>query len=317
MLDSHGRVINYLRISLTDRCNLRCIYCMPEEGLETSRHEDTMSIEEVLQVVKVCASLGINKIRYTGGEPLILGEIDRLIYETSRINGIDDISITSNGILLEDMARDLKAAGLNRVNISLDTLKADRFRAITRLGDIKKVLRAITRCIDAGLSPVKINTVVIRGINDDEVPDMAMLAKDLPVSVRFIELMPIGEGSRLYEQGMITSDEVKSLLPPLTFLREEGTARVYRIQGSKGSIGFISPMSCKFCSMCNRIRMTAEGTIKPCLHSDSEINIRNYLDNEIKLSNAIKYAVYSKPAEHHLDEDKKSKTHRAMYQIGG
>lgn len=317
MLDSYGRAINYLRVSLTDRCNLRCIYCMPKEGIEKKSHNDIMRFEEVLQAVKVCAALGINKIRYTGGEPLILKGIDGLIYKTSRINGIDDISITTNGMLLEDMAKELKAAGLKRVNISLDTLKAGRFRSITRGGDIRKVLGAINRCLEVGLTPVKINAVIIRGINDDEVMDLAMLTKDMPVSVRFIELMPIGEGLKLYEQGMISSDEIMSLLPTLIPVKHDGTARIYRLQGSLGTLGFISPVSCKFCHSCNRIRMTSEGSIKPCLHSDSEINIRKYLGNEMMLSSVIKDAIYNKPAEHHLNEDKKSETHRMMYQIGG
>lgn len=317
MLDSHGRAINYLRVSLTDRCNLRCIYCMPEKGIEKRAHEDIMRFEEVLKVVKACANLGINKIRYTGGEPLILKGIDELIYNTSKTDGINDISITTNGMLLEDMAKDLKAAGLKRVNISLDTLKAGRFKAITRGGDIKKVLGAITKCIEVGLTPVKINTVVIKGINDDEVSEIAMLTKDMPISVRFIELMPIGEGFKLYKQGEINSEEVMSLLPPLIPVKEEGTAKLYKLQGSKGTVGFISPLSCKFCPSCNKIRMTAGGTIKPCLHSDKEISIREYLNNEMMLESAIRDAIYNKPAEHHLEDGKKSETHRMMYQIGG
>jgi molybdenum cofactor biosynthesis protein A, bacterial len=318
MLDSHGRIINYLRVSLTDRCNLRCIYCMPEGGIEKKSHEDIMRFEEILEVVKVCASLGIKKVRYTGGEPLILRGIERLIHETSLIPGIEDISITTNGMLLGDMAGDLKKAGLKRVNISLDTLKADKFKRITRGGDINKVFSAIERCIETGLSPVKINTVVIRGINDDEIPELIGLTKRMPVHVRFIELMPIGEGTKLYEYGMISSDEIIEMIPGLIQTDDgSNTARVFRLKDSMGTVGFISPLSCKFCGSCNRIRMTASGTIKPCLHSDNEISIKEYLNNEIMLTSALRDIIYNKPAEHHLDVDKKSMSHRMMYQIGG
>lgn len=319
MLDSRGRNIDYLRVSLTDRCNLRCVYCMPEEGIEKKRHEDILRFEEVFNIVKACASLGIRKIRYTGGEPLILKGIDELIYKTSRIPSINDISITTNGILLYEMADDLKKAGLKRVNISLDTMKADKFSSITRGGDIKKVFAAIDKCLEIGLSPVKINVVLMKGINDMEVKDFINLTKDMPIDVRFIELMPIGEGEKLYKQCAMTSEEViekfDSLIPVKT--GKSSTAVEYRLNGSKGTVGFISPLSCKFCQNCNRIRLTSVGTIKPCLHSENEINIKGYIDNEVKLIEVLKNAIYNKPAEHHLDVDNKSESQRMMYQIGG
>jgi GTP 3',8-cyclase len=221
-------------------------------------------------------------------------------------------------MLLYDMADDLKKAGLKRVNISLDTLNGEKFELITRGGDINKVLSAIDKCIKIGLTPVKINTVLIRGINDDEVEDFVHLTKDLPVNVRFIELMPIGEGSKLYDKGKISTDEILESLTGLYPIKDKSkTARVYKLEKSKGTVGFISPLSCKFCSSCNRIRLTASGTIKQCLHSASEISIKEYIDNEVLLKSVLKSAIHSKPMEHHLEIDGISKSAKMMYQIGG
>lgn len=319
MQDSHGRNIDYLRVSLTDRCNLRCIYCMPEEGVDKKHHADIMRFEEVIKVVKVCSTLGIRKVRYTGGEPLILKGIEELIYNTSKLQGIDDISITTNGVLLYDAADSLKKAGLNRVNISLDTMKEDKYRMVTRGGDIKKIFSAIEKCISLGLNPVKINAVLIKGINDNEIEDFINLTREMPVHVRFIELMPIGEGVKLYEYGAISSEEIIDNLVGLIPVKTDrsSTARVFKVKDSKGTIGFISPMSCKFCSECNRLRLTSSGTIKPCLHSESETSIREYIENEVALTAAIKNIIFNKPAEHHLEIDKESKSQKMMYQIGG
>jgi cyclic pyranopterin phosphate synthase len=318
MHDRYGRNIDYLRVSLTDRCNLRCIYCMPEEGVVKKSHEDIMRFEEMLKVIKVCASLGIRKVRFTGGEPLVVRDIERLIYETAAIPSIDDISMTTNGILLYDMAPVLKKAGLGRVNISLDTLDKDKFKSITRGGDIGKVLSAINRSLEIGLNPVKINNVVMRGINDDEIDDFINLTRELPVQVRFIELMPIGEGSKLYESGMMSSDEIIESHSELHPVKDGSrTARVFKLKDAKGTIGFISPLSCKFCADCNRIRLTAGGTIKPCLHSEREFSIRQYADNEVLLASMLKSIIHDKPLEHHLETDKVSKSARMMYQIGG
>lgn len=319
MLDRFGRNIDYLRVSLTDRCNLRCVYCMPEQGVEKICHEDILRFEEVLKVVSVFSKLGIKKVRYTGGEPLILKDIEKIIYETSRLSGIEDISVTTNGILLADMVCSLKEAGLKRVNISLDTLKEDRYSRITRGGNIKKVFDAIERCIAYGITPVKINVVVIKGINDDELGDFIKLTKDMPIEVRFIELMPIGEGRRYFQEGHMSSEEILSIhqgLIPVP-INEHKTAELYKLKNAKGTVGFISPVSCKFCSSCNKIRLTAVGTIKPCLHSSEEISIREYVDNEIGLMYAIKRAIYGKPAEHHMDDEGVSRSKRDMYQIGG
>lgn len=319
MRDKQGRNINYLRVSVTDRCNLRCIYCMPEAGIESLEHDDIMRFEDILKIVKASASLGIKKVRYTGGEPLVMKEIDKLIYETSKIKGIEDIAITTNGILLADMAEDLKKAGLKRVNISLDTLDKDKFKMITRIGNLDKVLESIHKCLKLGIKPIKINTVLMKGINDTEFEDFLNLARELPVEVRFIELMPIGESIKLYEDSKVNFEEIirkHSELIPIENKRGT-TAQLYKIQGSKGKIGFISPISCKFCADCNKIRLTSIGTIKPCLHSKEEVNLREYLSSDELLMTKLKSAIFNKPLEHHLEEERTSRTEKMMYQIGG
>ena len=319
MRDSYGRNINYLRVSVTDRCNLRCIYCMPEQGIKSLSHDDILRFEDTLKIVKVAATLGINKIRYTGGEPLVMKDIDKLIYETSKLSGIDDIAITTNGILLSDMAEDLKKAGLKRVNISLDTLNKDKFRSITRIGNLDKVMESIDKCLTLGLKPVKINTVLMKGINDTEFTDFLNLIRELPVEIRFIELMPIGEGVKMYEKNKLSFMEMLKLHPELTQIETEksSTAQLYKLEGAKGKIGFISPVSCKFCSDCNKIRLTSTGTIKPCLHSEEEINLRKYLNNEEMLTTILKSAIFNKPLEHHLKEESTSRSIKVMSQIGG
>jgi len=319
MRDSHGREINYLRVSVTDRCNLRCKYCMPEQGIISKQHDDILRFEEILKIVKAAVNLGIKKIRYTGGEPLVMKDVDKLIYETSKLSGIDDISITTNGILLSDMASDLKKAGLNRVNISLDTLDSEKFRSITRIGNLDKVLESIDKCLSLGLKPVKINTVLMRGFNDTEFDDFLDLTRKLPIEIRFIELMPIGEGIKLYEKNKISFKEMLDRHPELNHIEtpKSSTAQLYKLEGAKGKIGFISPVSCKFCENCNKIRLTSIGTIKQCLHSKEEINLRPYLNNEELLTNTIKQAIFDKPLEHHLEEEKISRSEKMMYQIGG
>ena len=319
MQDRLGRNIEYLRISITDRCNLRCVYCMPEEGIKKLDRERILSFEEIIKIVKACASLGIKKIRYTGGEPLIIKGIENLIHQTSIIPGIEDIAITTNGILLYDMAEDLKRAGLKRVNISLDTLNEDKYRKITRGGDLKKVLMAIEKCIEIGMTPVKLNVVLIRGLNDDEVMDLMNLTMNMPVEVRFIELMPIGEGVKYYDEGKMSSEEIINSYPSLIPVESDlhSTATLYKLKNAKGNIGFITPLSCKFCDNCNRIRLTSTGTIKPCLHSREEVDIRKYVENEAMLIEVLKSAILSKPEEHHLNSENISRSEKDMYQIGG
>ncbi|MDW5298959.1 MAG: GTP 3',8-cyclase MoaA [Sedimentibacter sp.] len=318
MYDKKGRNIDYLRVSLTDRCNLRCIYCMPEDGIDKMCHEDILRFEQVEKIIAASTTLGIKKIRFTGGEPLILKGLDELIAHTASIPLINDISITTNGILLADMAKDLNKAGLKRVNISLDSLKADKFHAITRLGDVNKVFSAIDKCLSLGMVPIKINIVLMKGINDDEIGDFIKLTKYMPIQVRFIELMPIGEGIKYFDKCAMKVEEILERFPELVQIEDESrVASVYKMPGFKGSIGLISPISCKFCSKCNRIRLTSVGTIKPCLHSSEEIDLMPYLDDEQKLIDVIKSAVFNKPAEHHLETERKSDTKRMMYQIGG
>ncbi len=318
MRDKTGRNIDYLRVSLTDRCNLRCIYCMPENGIPKVKHEDVLRFEELKKIIGTCASLGIKKVRFTGGEPLILKGIENLIAYTKSFEKINDISITTNGLLLEDMAFDLKKAGLNRVNISLDTLKKDRYKAITRGGDLDKVFNAVDKCFSLGLTPIKINVVLMKGINDDEVEDFINLTRKSPMNVRFIELMPIGEGLKYYEKCSMSVEEIILKYPELYPVEEKSNvASVYKAKGAIGTVGFISPMSCKFCSSCNRLRLTSTGTLKPCLHSDEEINLKPFVNDDRALLHLIKNTIYNKPEEHHMDVDKKSSTHRMMFQIGG
>lgn len=319
MIDKQGRNINYLRVSVTDRCNLRCVYCMPEEGIDSLQHEDILRFEDILKIVKAAASLGINKVRYTGGEPLVMKDIDKLIYETSKLSGIEDVAITTNGILLADMGENLKKAGLKRVNISLDTLDEDKFKNITRIGDLDKVMKSIEKCLALGIKPVKINTVLMKGINDTEFIDFLNLTKEMPIEIRFIELMPIGESIKLYEESKVNFSEILNQHPELIPIEtpRNSTAQLYKLQGAKGKVGFISPISCKFCGDCNRIRLTSIGTIKPCLHSKEEINIREYLNSEELLISKLKSTIFNKPHEHHLEEENISRSSKMMYQIGG
>lgn len=319
MLDSHGRKIDYLRISLTDKCNLRCIYCMPNSNKSIYKCKDTMNIEEIINIVKASAKLGIEKVRYTGGEPLIFNGIEELIYRTSKIQGIRDISITTNGILLPDMLINLKKAGLKRFNISLDTLKNDRYKKITNGGNIDKVILAINKALKLGFNSVKINVVVLKGINDDEIGDFINLTKALPIEVRFIELMPIGEGIQYYKKMFMPCSEILEIFPELIPIKSENTstAELYRVENGKGRVGFIRPLSCKFCSNCNKIRITSEGRIKPCLHSKEEIDIRKNLEDNISIESCLKQAILNKPLEHKLELSKKSETNRMMFQIGG
>lgn len=319
MLDKNGREINYIRVSITDRCNLRCIYCMPKEGIAKKDHQDILRFEDINKILKASAFLGINKVRFTGGEPLIVKDIEKLIYDTGQIQGIRDIAITTNGILLNSMVADLKKAGLSRVNISLDSLKEEKFRKITRGGNILDVLKAVEKCISLGITPVKINIVLIKGINDDEISDFIVLTKSLPVNIRFIELMPIGEGERYYKKGFISSEEVVDMFPELIPMssKKSDTAKLYKLPGAQGTVGFISPLSHKFCSGCNRIRLTSCGTIKPCLHSGNEYDLKPFLNNEVSLISELKSIIYSKPNEHSLEQDKKSKSKKKMYEIGG
>ncbi len=319
MIDKEGRKINYLRISLTDKCNLRCIYCMPNNEKCGHNLSTDLSTEDIMRIISVLASLGIDKVRFTGGEPLIIKNIDEIIYRTSQIKAIRDISITTNGLLLTDRIQELKNSGLKRVNISLDTLKEDRYALITGGGDINKVIAGIEEAMALNLTPIKLNVVLMRGINDDEINNFIALTKEIPVDVRFIELMPIGAGIELFQKHFISAEEVIAKYPQLIKKNKEKstTADLYNIEGSKGNIGFIKPLSSKFCSECNRLRLSSDGCIKPCLHSEKEYNIMPYVSNNIILKKKLEEIIYNKPIEHTLLEDKQSRSKKNMYEIGG
>jgi len=326
MKDSFGREINYLRISVTDRCNLRCRYCMPEEGIDTKLgHKGILSLEAFARVVRVAAQIGIRKVRLTGGEPLVRKNIARLVRYIAEVPQIDDIAITTNGILFPQMGDELKAAGLNRVNISLDSFKEDRFRFITRNGGLSQAKRAIFKALELELHPVKINTVLIRDFNDDEILDFARLAYDYPLHIRFIEFMPIGDLSYWNKERLIKADEIvetigkQFTLAKINNIRGSGPARYYRAEGGKGSIGFISPMSNHFCDQCNRIRMTADGMIRGCLYGKHEVNLRPLLENgsDEELLQLIIETINAKPARHMMDNGWGEGNDRKMFQIGG
>lgn len=322
MIDRWGRKIEYLRISVTDRCNFRCKYCMPEEGVAPLRHDDILRFEEMLVIVKAAAELGINKIRVTGGEPLVRKGITGFIKALRMIPGIEDISMTTNGSLLEKYAEELKEAGLDRVNISLDSLNGEKFYDITRGGNLEDVLRGIDSAIAAGLVPVKINCVVIKGFNEDEILDFVETTKRKPVHVRFIELMPLGEGNRI-ESGFVSNEKLKQLINTELIpakVKGNGPAKYFKIEGAPGSIGFISPMSGHICSKCNRIRLTADGKLKPCLESETEYDIRELIRSGAdtqKIKSFIRRVILSKPREHRMYTTYYRHTKRNMSQIGG
>ena len=326
MLDQYGREINYLRVSVTDRCNLRCRYCMPDEGVESVGHDNVLTTEQIVRVITIAAKLGIRKVRLTGGEPLIRGNITGLIAEMAKIPLIDDIALTTNGILFDGMAEELKAAGLNRVNFSLDTLVAEKFNYITRRVNLADVMQSIDKAFRLGMAPVKINTVVIKGFNDDEILDLVTLAAERPLHVRFIELMPIGGLPFYNREHVLSMGDVKrfiesryELLPP-PFIQHGGPAKYYQIKGGMGTVGFISPMSSHFCFECNRIRMTADGKLRGCLFGKQETNLRMALkrdagDEELKA--LFCKAVQQKLDQHHMNDGWGADNERKMSQIGG
>lgn len=329
--DAFGRTVDYLRISVTDRCNLRCVYCMPPEGVPWLPHADILSYEEITRVVHASASLGMCKVRLTGGEPLVRPHLERLVAMIAAIPGIRDLSMTSNAVLLSESAHALKAAGLRRVNISLDSLRPERFRVMTRLGHIEAVWRGLQAAEEAGLLPVKLNVVVVRGLNDDELVDFARLTLSHPWHVRFIELMPLandgdwGEGLPLPGRRYVPVDEIQAtvtarlgtMIPDA--LVGNGPATVFRLPGAQGTVGFISPVSRHFCPTCNRLRLTSDGKLRPCLLSGNEIDVRAALRagaSDVQLRQIIAHAVSCKPERHHLAQNV-IPLDRIMAQIGG
>jgi len=322
LIDSFGRSINYLRISVTDRCNLRCIYCMPPEGVPQMSHSEILSYEEIRTVVQAAAELGINRIRLTGGEPLVRAELPKLIKMISQIEGIEELSLTTNGTFLKKYALELKQAGLSRVNVSLDTLKADKFRYITRLGKLEAVLEGIEAAKEAGFEPVKINTVIMRGINDDEILDFARMTYEDGWHVRFIELMPF-KGVAEFVPSIKLRQHISLLgkLEPCASITGNGPAMYYRLAGARGTIGFITPLTeHSFCSRCNRMRLTPDGKLRPCLLGEDEIDLKMPLRNNAsmdELKSLILKAVASKPEHHNLERGNVRLVKRKMSQIGG
>jgi len=326
LFDPFKRRINYLRISVTDRCNLRCRYCMPEEGIPLIRHDDILTYEEILRIVRVFAKEGISKVRLTGGEPLVRKEIVDFISRLSRIEEIKDLSLTTNGILLKEFAEALKRAGLKRVNISLDSLRRERFFEITRRDDFDRVWSGIEEAQRVGLTPIKINMVAIQGLNDDEIEDFARLTLRLPVTVRYIEYMPSGNGQSWEKGNVLAIPQIKSRLEKVGSLicitsdPWDGPAKRFRIEGALGEIGLIGAVSSHFCGDCNRLRLTPDGKIRTCLFSDDEIDVKEILrkgGSDHDLKEKLLEALRLKPERHQIDTHQFKKCQRNMSSIGG
>ena len=318
MTDTYGRKIEYLRMSVTDACNLHCGYCMPDDGNAVCPCKSSLTADEFCEIARAAAELGMKKLRITGGEPLVRRDIVELAGRLSAIEGIEDISMTTNGTLLAPIAKDLYDAGIHRINISLDTLDAEKYRRITRGGELKDAVAGIRAALAAGMSPVKLNTVLIGGFNDDEIEALARLTERCPVELRFIELMPIGHTSGFGKEAYLPNSVALEKLPELVPVESErhGVARLYTLPGAVGRVGLISPLSNHFCHECNRLRLTADGCLKPCLHSAEEIPVRGLHGDELK--EAILTAVSHKPKMHvELSSTERSQSQRSMYRIGG
>jgi len=321
--DQFGRRIEYLRISVTDRCNFRCAYCMPLEGLPWLPREDILSYEEITEIVRQLAPLGVSRLRITGGEPTIRPQLSTLISMLSAVPGIEDIALSTNGVKLPEMAEELKAAGLDRVNMSADSLKPERIREIARRSLKFAPVDAAAAAERAGLGPVKINMVVMRGINDDELEDFARLTIDHPWHVRFIELMPVGEMASLTFEHVVPSDEILARLSSIGDLRKDagpargnGPAAYYRFDGAPGSVGVITPMSHTYCGDCNRVRLTADGRLRTCLYGEEEVSFRDALRAGEPLAPVYAAALAAKPKEHALLQMRVGGL-RALSQVGG
>ena len=317
MIDRLGRNITYLRISLTDKCNLRCRYCMPEEGVCKRSHHEMMNEDEVVTAVEVAASLGIRKVRLTGGEPLVKKNIVSICRRVAAVEGIKEVCLTTNGILLPELAKELRQAGINRVNLSLDTLNPEKYAYITRIGKLEQFRAGLEAALDAGFDKVKINAVLIGGFNDDEIEALANLTMEYPVDMRFIELMPIQDHDEFGKEAYLPYSKVLEKLPEaVPVAHDGGVAKLYRLPGAKGNIGLISPISAHFCGECNRLRLTADGKLKPCLHAPDEYSIKGFDREGIKA--VFEQAIWNKPAWHgDLDAINRSKAGRNMNEIGG
>lgn len=335
--DSFGREINYLRISLTDRCNLRCVYCLPKEGVKLLSSSEIMSYEEIFRFVNILSGLGVNKVRLTGGEPLLRSGVIDFIKDIKTIAGIKDLGLTTNGIIFQKKIRDLYEAGLRRVNISVNTLKKEKYLRITgsRNNNFDKIFKGINEALDMKMNPVKLNVVALKGINDDEILDFAKLSKDKDLHIRFIEFMPIKEREIGWHDSYISVKTIKLIIEdkygkliPVKNAHGGSPAEYFKLKDSKGSLGFISPVSLCFCEQCNRLRLTSDGKLRLCLFSDTELDLKNMIRNgasDKEIVALIKEAVLKKPKEHNLKNLKLtagnlqliSECRRTMAEIGG
>ena len=326
LIDNYGRKLTYLRISITDLCNLRCCYCMPESGIYKINHQEILSYEEIIRLVRAMAAEGVTKVRLTGGEPLIRRNIVDFVRELAAVPGIDDLRLTTNGVLLGELAEPLYKAGIGRVNISIDSLDRENYRLITGRDELPRVLEGISAALATGFQRVKLNVVAIRGVNDQEIPALADLIFKYDLDVRFIEFMPLGETCFWSDERFISTSEIKDLVRPLGELtaaprdRAEGPAQVFSLAGAKGRLGFISPLTEHFCATCNRLRLTADGKIRLCLLSDLEVDLKNALRSQVsqeQLQEIIRAAATQKPLAHCLKKDIHSANGRSMNLIGG
>ncbi|RNC67723.1 MAG: GTP 3',8-cyclase MoaA [Desulfuromonadales bacterium] len=324
LIDSHGRRINYLRLSVTDRCNLRCRYCMPADGVEKLSHGDILSYEDLYRIARAAVAAGIEKIRVTGGEPLVRKGIVPFLASLAAIPGLRELVLTTNGVLLPEMAGELRRAGVQRLNISLDSFRPATFRAITRVGDVGQVLDGIIAAEEAGFPAPKINMVVMQGVNDDEVLDFARMTLDHPYAVRFIEYMPATREENwqaLTVPGREILDRIAArfTLDPVVKGAMAGPSRDFRIRGAAGTIGIITPLSGHFCGDCNRIRVTSTGTVKTCLFSDGEFDLKPSLraDDPTLLTETLRELVHGKPARHGMSADRADHRAFAMAAVGG
>ena len=317
MTDRLGRDITYLRISVTDKCNLRCRYCMPEEGVCKKSHTQMMTEDEIITAVEAAASLGITKLRFTGGEPLIKKNIVSICRRAAAVKGIQEVCLTTNGIRLPELATALKEAGVTRLNLSLDTLDEEKYTYITRIGKLDHFRAGLDAALKAGFEKIKINSVLIGGFNEEDIPELADLTRQYPVDIRFIEMMPMYDSGDFDEKAFIPCARVLNYLPDAIPVEEDGgVAKLYRLPGAKGNIGLISPVSAHFCGQCNRIRLTADGKVKPCLHSADEYSLKGL--DFAGMQSVLKEAIWNKPAWHgDLDALHRSQAGRNMNQIGG
>jgi len=330
MLDKFEREINYLRVSITDRCNLRCTYCRPKEGISLQGHDDILRYEEIIRFVSVAVNMGLIKVRITGGEPLVRKGFIDFISSLKNIEGLQDISLTTNGILLPEFAESIFQAGIHRINISLDSLNEDKYAKITGGGNLQKVLLGIKKAEEVGFSPIKINTVAMSGFSDDEILDFSKIAFEKPFQVRFIELMPFGQAQAFHAENYLPIDQIMKKITSRYKLEKiegkknkaDGPANIFKIIGGRGEIGFISPLSGHFCATCNRLRLTADGKLRSCLLRDEEFDLKKLLRqncSDAELKKFIHDVIALKPKEHDIScsPEHLRKCQRDMSEIGG